>query len=260
MPLTEGLSRNSRKLWPPNLGGTGEFLRSLAPGPEALALSRLPRANRKAFRSIPDQTRFVYDMVSGIYPISTMLFHSRAHKAALSLAGIESGMRVLEVATGSGEMFGRIMRANPDGLTCGVDLAPKMAAKTQRTARRELPHVRAHCQVVDARHIPFQDEAFDAVVSCYLLELLAEADILRTMREMHRVLRPGGRMALVLIGQHGPLFNAWYRMIQKVAHGFLGPQMESAIPEFMAKCDFRMEHDLRVWQTCYPSRVVVARK
>jgi ubiquinone/menaquinone biosynthesis C-methylase UbiE len=209
---------------------------------------------------LPDQTRRVYDLLAGIYPLSTMLFHSRAHEAALALAGIESGMRVLEVATGSGEMFGRIMRANPAGLTCGIDLAPKMAAKTQRIATKTLPEVQAHCQVVDARYIPFRDGAFDAVVSCYLLELLAEADIARTMREMHRVLRPGGRMALVLIGQEGRAFNVWYRFISRFARGFLGPQMESAIPDFMGACGFRMEHDVRVRQTCYPSRVVVARK
>jgi ubiquinone/menaquinone biosynthesis C-methylase UbiE len=218
------------------------------------------RVNRSAFRSVPDSTRRIYDLVAGIYPLSTMLFHSRAHKAALSLAGIQNGMKVLEVATGSGEMFNRIMRVNPKGMTCGIDLAPNMAAKTQRIATRTLPHVKAHCQVVDARSIPFRDSTFDAVVSCYMLELLAEADIVRTMREMHRVLRPGGRMALVLIGQHLPAFNAWYRFIQKYAHGFLGPQMEAAIPDFMKACDFTMEHDVRVRQTCYPSRVVVARK
>jgi ubiquinone/menaquinone biosynthesis C-methylase UbiE len=223
-------------------------------------LPELKRSKRSAFQSVPESTRRVYDFLAGVYPVSTMLFHSKAHKAALSLAGIESGMRVLEVATGSGEMFERIMRANPEGMTCGIDLAPNMAAKTQRIATKRMPDVQAHCQVVDARSIPFRDGVFDAVVSCYMLELLAEADIVRTMREMHRVLRPGGRMALVLIGQHDAAFNVWYRFIQRFAHGFLGPQMESAIPDFMAKCDFKMEHDLRVWQTCYPSRVVVARK
>jgi ubiquinone/menaquinone biosynthesis C-methylase UbiE len=220
----------------------------------------LPRVNRAARRSIPERTRRVYDMLAGIYPVSSMLFHSRAHKVALSLAGIESGMRVLEVATGSGEMFGRIMRANPGGLTCGIDLAPNMAARTQRQATKRVPGVRAHCQAVDARSIPFRDGSFDAVVSCYLLELLGEDDVIRTMREMHRVLRPNGRMTLVLIGQQMPAFNAWYRFISSLAPAFMGPQMENAIPEFLDICNFSLEHDVQVMQTCYPSRVVVARK
>jgi ubiquinone/menaquinone biosynthesis C-methylase UbiE len=220
----------------------------------------LPRVNRVARRSIPERTRRVYDMLARIYPISSMLFHSRAHQVALSLTGIESGMRVLEVATGSGEMFRRIMRANRGGITCGIDLAPNMAARTQRKATKRVPGVRGHCQAVDARSIPFRDGSFDAVVSCYLLELLSEDDIIRTMREMHRVLRPQGRMTLVLIGQQMPAFNAWYRFISSLAPAFMGPQMETAIPEFLDECDFSLEHDVQVTQTCYPSRIVVARK
>jgi len=200
----------------------------------------LPRQAEKGFRSIPEHTRRVYNLLAGIYPVSSMLFHSRAHRTALELAGITSGMNVLEVATGSGEMFGRLMRANPGGMTCGIDLAPNMAAKTQRMAAKKLPGVRAHCQAVDARSIPFRDSTFDAVVSCYMLELLCEDDIVRTMREMHRVLRPNGRVALVLIGQDVPAFNAWYKIISALAPAFLGPQMESSIPQLLDICDFEL--------------------
>ena len=228
------------------------------PVTDVLPLSN--RVHRAMRRSIPERTGRVYDMLAGMYPVSSMLFHSRAHKVALSLTGITSGMRVLEVATGSGEMFRRLMRANPGGLTCGIDLAPNMAARTQRRARKRIPGVRAHCQAVDARSIPFRDGSFDAVVSCYLLELLGEDDIVRTMREMHRVLRPNGTVTLVLIGQQSPAFNAWYRFISSLAPAFMGPQMESAIPEFLDACEFSLEHDFQVTQTCYPSRIVMARK
>jgi hypothetical protein len=67
-------------------------------------------------------------------------------------------------------------------------------------------------------------------------------------------------MTLVLIGQQAPAFNAWYRFISSLAPAFMGPQMETAIPEFMDACGFRIEHDVQVTQTCYPSRIVVARK
>jgi ubiquinone/menaquinone biosynthesis C-methylase UbiE len=220
----------------------------------------LPSEAQKGFRSIPEHTRRVYNVLAEVYPVSSMLFHSRAHKTALSLAGISSGMNVLEVATGSGEMFHRLMKANLSGMTCGIDLAPNMAAKTQRMAAKKLPDVRAHCQAVDARSIPFRDGTFDAVISCYMLELLCEKDIVRTMREMHRVLRPNGRVALVLIGQDVPAFNAWYKIISTLAPAFLGPQMEATIPDLLDRCEFSLEHDRRVIQTCYPSRVVVARK
>lgn len=212
------------------------------------------------FRGLPDRTRRVYDLLAGVYPLSTFLFHEKAHKAALSLAGIRDGMRVLEVATGSGEMFRRIARVNSGGMTCGFDLSPNMAARTQRLARRRIPRARAHCQAVDACNMPFRDGAFDAVVCCYLLELMGAEDILRALGEIHRVLRPNGRLALVLIGQHVPAFNALYRLAGGIAPAFWGRQVESAIPEAIADFDFEIEHDRKVQQGFYPSRVVVARK
>jgi ubiquinone/menaquinone biosynthesis C-methylase UbiE len=215
---------------------------------------------RNGFSGLPGRTRRVYDLVAGIYPLSTLLFHEKAHKVALSLAGIEDGMRVLEVATGSGEMFRRIVGLNPGGVTCGIDLSPNMAARTQRLARRRIAGSRAHCQAVDARSMPFRDGAFDAVVCCYLLELLGSEGILRTLAEMHRVLRPNGKLALVLIGQNHPAFNALYRVGGSLAPAFWGRQVEKAIPEAIEGCEFSIEHDQKVQQGFYPSRVMIARK
>ena len=93
-----------------------------------------------------------------------MLFHSRAHRCVLDLSGIRDGMRVLEVATGSGEMFRRLVRVNRSGYTVGVDLSPNMAARTQRRVHGEFPGSKAHCQAVDARNMPFRDGSFDALV------------------------------------------------------------------------------------------------
>jgi ubiquinone/menaquinone biosynthesis C-methylase UbiE len=217
-------------------------------------------AGANGFHGLPGPTRRIYDLVSGVYPLSTLLFHEKAHKVALSLAGITDGMRVLEVATGSGEMFRRLARINSTGLTCGFDLSPNMAARTQRLARRRLPRARAHCQAVDACNMPFRDGAFDAVVCCYLLELMGAEDILRALGEIHRVLRPNGRLALVLIGQNVPAFNALYRVAGGLAPAFWGRQVEAAIPDTIRDFEFEIEHDRKVQQGFYPSRVMVARK
>lgn len=219
-----------------------------------------PAIERNGFSGLPDRTRRIYDLVAGVYPLSTLFFHEKAHKVALSLAGIDNGMRVLEIATGSGEMFRRIVRTNPGGLNCGVDLSPNMAARTQRLARRRIPNARAHCQAVDARTMPFRDGSFDAVVCCYLLELMGSEAILQTLAEMHRVLRPGGRLALVLIGQNVPAFNVLYKFGGSLAPAFWGRQVETAIPEAITGYDFTIEHDRKVQQGFYPSRVMIARK
>jgi len=206
------------------------------------------------------RTRRVYDALSELYPLSTMLFHSNAHRHALRLAGIEDGMTVLEVATGSGEMFARLVQANPGGRTVGVDLSPKMAARTQRVTRDKFPASHADCQAVDARAMPFRDESFDAVVCCYLLELLPCEDIEGTVAEFRRVLRPGGKLTLILIGQNAAFFNSMYQLCTKVAPAFWGRQVEERLPAVIQSHQFEILRDETVRQIFYPSRVLVASK
>jgi ubiquinone/menaquinone biosynthesis C-methylase UbiE len=210
--------------------------------------------------TLADRTKKVYDRMAAVYQMSTMLFHSRAHRCALQASGIRDGMKVLEVATGSGEMFRRLIRANATGATIGVDLSPNMAARTQRSARSKFPAAQTYCQAVDARHMPFRNEAFDAVFCCYLLELLSGDDIVGTLREFRRVLRSGGNLTLVLIGQSTPMFNAIYKVVGKVAPAFWGRQVERRVPDLIESSRFEILEDRLVRQTFYPSRVLVARK
>jgi ubiquinone/menaquinone biosynthesis C-methylase UbiE len=210
--------------------------------------------------TLADRTRRVYDRLSAVYPLSTMFFHSRAHRCALGASGLRDGMKVLEVATGSGEMFRRLVRANASGMTVGLDLSPNMAARTQRTARRKFPQARTHCQAVDARHMPFRNESFDAIFCCYLLELLSAEDIVRTLAEFQRILRDRGHLTMVLIGQNTAVFNSIYKVLGKVAPAFWGRQVEEKVPQLIENVRFQILHDQVVRQTFYPSRVLVARK
>jgi ubiquinone/menaquinone biosynthesis C-methylase UbiE len=209
-------------------------------------------------RTIAERTRRVYDMVASVYPVSTFFFHSKAHACALRHSGIRNGMRVLEVATGSGEMFRRLVKANPDGRTFGLDLSPNMAAHTLRVARKACPQAEAHCGAVDVRSLPFRSGSFDAVMCCYLLELLSQEDIQLTLREIRRVLRAGGKFSLVVIGQNVKMFNHLYTVGGNLVPAFWGRQVESSVPELIREAGMRVVTDRFVRQGFYPSRVLVA--
>src|SRR5260370_18794239 len=118
-------------------------------------LNAPPKFSTNGTRFSSGATRKIYDLVAGIYPLSTMLFHSVAHKAAIDSAHIRNGMRVLEVATGSGEMLRRIVRANPEGVTCGIDRSPNIAARRPKLARRMAAGSRAPWQAGAARKMPY---------------------------------------------------------------------------------------------------------
>ncbi len=205
-------------------------------------------------------TRRVYDALAPVYTVSAQLFHSRAHRAALERAGIENGMRVLELAMGSGEMFRRLLRVNPDGQTIGVDLSPKMAALSQAQARRLFPGVSAQCQAADARALPFPAGSFDAVICCYLFELLPREDVASTLLEVRRVLKSDGRLTLTLIAQDRPGFNAAYKVCSRVAPAFWGRQVDSYVMDLLPKHGFALSSDQHLGQLFYSSRVVSARR
>jgi ubiquinone/menaquinone biosynthesis C-methylase UbiE len=211
-------------------------------------------------QTIATRTRRVYDRLAAFYPLSTHLFHSRAHRAALRDSGIRDGMRVLEVATGSGEMFRRLVKVNRSGTTLGFDLSPNMAAKTLRRVRKEFPSSHTQCHAVDARFMPFPDAAFDAVVCCYLLELLSAEDIVQTVGELHRILRPRATLTLILIDQTTEVFNRIYRFCGRLAPAFWGRQVAGRARDLILESEFQLISERCVRQTGYPSRVLVARK
>ncbi len=211
----------------------------------------------RASQTIADQTRKIYDRVAWIYHLSTFFFHDKAHKAALADSGIQDGARVLEAATGSGEMFSRLVAANPNGTTVGLDLSPKMARRTWLDIGRKYPDVNICCQAVDARALPFQDSSFDAVFACYLLELVGWEDVRKTLCELRRVLREGGPLTLIFIGQSSWGFNRLYEIASRLAPAFYGRQVERSVGSLFPECGFRISSDRVVRQTGYPSRVVV---
>lgn len=203
-------------------------------------------------------TRRIYDVLAPIYAIPTALFHANGHSAALNSACIENGMRVLEVAMGSGEMFKRLLEANSDGQTIGLDLSPKMAARSQTAARHKFPRVSASCQAADARCLPYANGWFDRVVCCYLFELLPDRDVPQALAELHRVLRPGGRLTAILIAQNKRSFNAMYRVCSRVLPAFWGRQLDGYVANLLPECGFDIDTDRHVQQFFYSSRIISA--
>lgn len=215
-----------------------------------------------AARTVSEQasllTRRLYDAAAPFYTVSARLFHQHAHTAALTAASVENGTRVLELATGSGEMFTRLLELNRDGHTVGVDLSPKMAAHTQGIARRLFPASSAHCYAADARHLPFANGAFDAVICCYLFELLPRDTLEDTLTELRRVLTPGGRLTTILVSQTSPGFNLAYKFASKLVPAFWGRQIDDRFMGLLPRHGFSLCRESYVTQIFYASHIVSA--
>ncbi len=105
----------------------------------------------------------------------------------LEEADLKRGLRVLDLACGTGLLEDRLLRRDCE--VVGLDLTEKMI----RVGRKRRGSGLASLLVGDAENIPFMDESFDVVLSCYLPKY-CRAD--RIAGEVRRVLRLGGRVLL----------------------------------------------------------------
>src|SRR5262249_37204881 len=145
-----------------------------------------------------------YDEVAGEFNRLTERFATPLSLKMLSLARVGPGARVLDVGTGTGLVALLAARLVSSGKVVGIDHSSGMLEQARAKASREsLDHIASFWQM-DAEHLDFPDQSFDAV--CSLFALLHFPTPLFALREMHRVLRPGGRL-IVGVGSGPSLFS-----------------------------------------------------
>jgi ubiquinone/menaquinone biosynthesis C-methylase UbiE len=121
-------------------------------------------------------------------------------------------MRLLDVACGTGAMARHALsRVEPGGSVAGLDINPPMLT----VARRLAPQI--DWQEGSAESLPWTDGTFD-VVTCQF-GLMFFADQVTALREMWRVLRPGGQLALTVWDElaHSPGFAAMVDLLDRSA-------------------------------------------
>lgn len=134
-----------------------------------------------------------YERISGSYDhrmVTLMQLSTRLAEALVQRAALFEGARVLDVGTGTGSVALAAARyVGARGRVVGVDLSSGMLAQ----ARRKAGNLPVDFQEMDAEALQFGDATFDVVLSGLTLWFLP--DVVRGMKEIHRVLRPGGRVA-----------------------------------------------------------------
>jgi len=111
--------------------------------------------------------------------------------ADLAALGLVEG-KVLDAGTGPGTLVRELARRLPGLQVYGIDLSEDMIGLARAHARREQLEERVHFESGDVAHLPYPDQSFDVVVSTISLHHWSE--LAQPLRELYRVLRPGGRV------------------------------------------------------------------
>jgi len=158
-------------------------------------LAALDKAGKDVNRLVPED----------LAPIDQ--FHIRGRTATLELAraaGLDSTKYVLDVGSGVGGTS-RCLAKEFGCRVTGIDLTDEYCrAATMLTAKTGLAHL-VDCRQGDATMLPFDDQAFDVVWTEHVAMNIPDKP--RLYKEIHRVLKPGGTLAIydVLAGPFGPV-------------------------------------------------------
>ena len=134
-------------------------------------------------------------------------------RALIDQAGIQPGQRVLDLASGTGTLAIWIKAAQPGAEVVGIDGDPAILAIASGKAQRIGVSVRFDHGL--SHRLPYDAGHFDRVVSSLFFHHLSWADKQRTVREVFRVLEPGGELHVADWGRAGnPLMRGLFLLVQ----------------------------------------------
>lgn len=172
-----------------------------------------PEAVRGMFTSLAAR----YDLLNSVLSQGQ---DRRWRRRAAQLTRVQPGDRVVDVCTGTGALAALLRhRVGPRGEVFGIDLTEAML----EVAKARVPEVAF--LVGDACQLPFPDGVFSAATMAFGLRNIHDRQL--ALRELARVLRPGGRAVILEFSQVHPLLRpgyAWYSrtLIPPIARRILG--------------------------------------
>jgi demethylmenaquinone methyltransferase/2-methoxy-6-polyprenyl-1,4-benzoquinol methylase len=162
----------------------------------------------------------MFDRISGLYDrmntVMTAGLHHQWRRRAADLAQLRPGGRALDVATGTGDLALELAnRVSPGGEVVATDFSERMLelARAKADSRALGPGTRVVVRPANALELPFADGEFDAATVGFGARNFS--DLEQGLREMIRVVRPGGHVVVLEITtpQRPPLsqfFELWF--------------------------------------------------
>ena len=167
---------------------------------------------KKMFADIADD----YDRINSILSFGV---HNAWRKKAVLESGAKPGDRVLDCATGTGDLALEFKKTvGHEGYVLGTDFCKEMIEHAPAKADKE--QLVVEFEVADAMNLPYEDNSFN--ISSIAFGIRNVDDPLVCLQEMARVVRPGGRVVVLEFGQPKGVMRYPYKIYSKHVMPALG--------------------------------------
>jgi len=162
---------------------------------------------RAAVRSMFDRIAPRYDLLNRLLSAGV---DRRWRRASVDCLALPPRSRVLDVCTGTADLLVEFLGRDPGHAGVGVDLSGEMLARGARKLRQRGLAGRCGLASGDAERLPLRDGLFDGALIAFGIRNVGQP--LQALREIHRVLRPGGRLVILEFSTPPGLLGAAYRV------------------------------------------------
>lgn len=181
-----------------------------------------------------------YRWLTPLYdPVVALTTRERTFKAALvAQAALQPGQRVLDLACGTATLTIAAKRSQPQAEIVGLDGDPEILERARHKATEAGAELRFDRAL--SHQMPYPVATYDVVVSSLFFHHLDRDAKLATLREVRRVLRPGGVLHVADWGQAAnPLMRVLFYLVQ-LLDGFetTADNVAGRLPQFMRDCGF----------------------
>ncbi|MDH5643814.1 MAG: methyltransferase domain-containing protein [Gemmatimonadota bacterium] len=182
----------------------------------------------------------LYDLLAPLYGrVIPDLYNMLTFRTAKRLvAGGPSN--VLEVGLGPGHILSEVGRKASVPLI-GLDISYAMLKQARRRLKEK--NITAFLVCADGTDMPFADGSFDGVVASFLLDLFPQAKIPGALREMARVLAPGGRIVVASMQFSSPFLRVVWMLAYKVMPSLVGRLRPIDFTQFLEDSGLRVLND-----------------
>jgi demethylmenaquinone methyltransferase/2-methoxy-6-polyprenyl-1,4-benzoquinol methylase len=184
---------------------TGRLLYGLSDHSEPFYNGGMDPAIRRVRRS-KENARQSYNRLSRWYDLLAGSTEKKYRDWGLEKLSARPGEGILEIGFGTGHGLVSLARAvGRTGHVIGVDISDGMLAIARKRLKQENLMDRVDLHLADASNLDFmQQKSADGIFMCFTLELFDTPEIPGVLRECQRVLKPGGRLAVVSMTKNDP--------------------------------------------------------